>query len=130
VPFIAESGERIEPTFPNAIKFETFIFDCLPLAARVAVVETGRTEEYEPVKNAEGDHSPEVVRSAIGRKVSRWLQHAGISVPVDPSGNPAFPLEISPLVGLSPDDFARRVKDKGPVVGPTAWTEKGRVTAK
>jgi UDP-N-acetylglucosamine/UDP-N-acetylgalactosamine diphosphorylase len=130
VAFIDESGQRVEPKSPNAIKFETFIFDCLPLAARVAVVETGRTEEYEPVKNAEGDHSPDVVRSAIGRKVSRWLQHAGISVPVDAAGEPAFPLEISPLVGLSPDDFARKVKDKSPVTGPTAWTEKGRVSGK
>ncbi|MBY0587834.1 UDPGP type 1 family protein [bacterium] len=130
VPFIDPQGQPIEPREPNAIKFETFIFDSLPLADRVAVMETSRTEEYEPVKNADGDHSPDVVKQAITRRAGRWLTEAGISYPTNPEGEPAVPLEISPLAGLSPNEFRRRVTDMRPVDRPTAWTDKGRIAGK
>jgi UDP-N-acetylglucosamine/UDP-N-acetylgalactosamine diphosphorylase len=128
VPFIAPTGERAEPSEPNAIKFETFVFDCLPLAERVAVIETSRVDEYEPVKNADGDHSPAVVREAISRRAGRWLTEAGIPFPADSRGQPTVELEISPLAGLTPDEFRRRIEDNSPVVGSTAWTDKGRST--
>ena len=39
----------------NAVKFEQFIFDTLPLARRSLVLETSRAAEFEPLKNAAGD---------------------------------------------------------------------------
>ena len=33
VPYVGEDGRRVEPTSANAVKFEQFIFDTLPLAA-------------------------------------------------------------------------------------------------
>lgn len=128
VPYLNEAGQWIEPAEPNAVKFERFIFDCLPLAERVAVVETSRVEEYEPVKNSEGEHSPSIVRRAITRKAARWLAQCEIEVPRDTEGHPLFDLEITPLAGLSPDEFLRRLKDRSPVTRPTAWTDQGRFT--
>ena len=39
VPFLNEKGCLIQPTKPNAFKFERFIFDLMPLAEKVTVVE-------------------------------------------------------------------------------------------
>lgn len=128
VPHVDASGRLTTPAAPNAVKFEQFVFDCLPMADRALIVETSRTEEYEPLKNFEGEHSPQAVRDAITRRAGRWLALAGIEAPRTPEGRPLVPLEISPLAGLSPDDFLRRVKEKHPVAGPTAWTERGRVS--
>jgi UDP-N-acetylglucosamine/UDP-N-acetylgalactosamine diphosphorylase len=128
VPFIDETGALVQPKEPNAVKFETFIFDCLPMAGAVGVVETSRAEEYEPLKNAEGDHSPEVIKRAITNKAYRWLRQAGLEVTCAGDATPSVPLEISPLAGVSPDDFKRRLKDLSPVTVPTAWTDLGRVS--
>ena len=42
VPYVDEHGSRVEPDVANAVKFEQFIFDALPLAERALVVETDR----------------------------------------------------------------------------------------
>ncbi len=52
VACIDESGHRLEPTEPNAIKFEQFIFDLMPRAERAVVVEVDRQRAFGPVKNA------------------------------------------------------------------------------
>src|SRR5262249_24392492 len=54
-----ETGEMIAPAEPNALNFERFIFDALPLAERWLAVETRRAEEFAPLKNATGSDSPE-----------------------------------------------------------------------
>ena len=47
VPFFDEStGKMQQPASPNAVKYETFIFDALPLASRPLVVESDRAEEF------------------------------------------------------------------------------------
>ena len=53
-----EHGHRVEPDVANAVKFEQFIFDTLPLARRSLVLETGRAAEFEPLKNASGAPRP------------------------------------------------------------------------
>src|SRR5262249_44853616 len=65
VPYLDDSGKPVQPTTENALKFEMFIFDVLPLAQRWTVVETSRREEFVPLKNATGPDSPDVVREAI-----------------------------------------------------------------
>ena len=39
MPFGDRTGTRVVPTTPNAFKFERFIFDLMPLARRVTLVE-------------------------------------------------------------------------------------------
>src|SRR5207253_10287491 len=100
VPFIDEKGNRVEPPRENALKFEMFIFDVLPMAERWTVVETTRSEEFVPLKNATGPDSPPVVRQAMSNQAAQWLEKAGVKVPHTANGDAAVPLEISPLFAL------------------------------
>ena len=40
VAFVDDSGALVEPTKPNAAKFERFIFDLMPLAERAIALAT------------------------------------------------------------------------------------------
>lgn len=82
VPFINATGELIKPTTLNAIKFERFIFDLLPLADRALVVEADAARAFAPVKNANGaaTDTPDDARQAIAREHCRWLTQAGAVV--------------------------------------------------
>jgi UDP-N-acetylglucosamine/UDP-N-acetylgalactosamine diphosphorylase len=109
VPYLDEHGRLIHPDRPNAVKFESFIFDALPLARKTLVVETRRASEFEPLKNAEGENSPESVRRAMSNMFAEWLNSAGIEVARRADGSAAVPIEISPLVALDAEEFRRRL---------------------
>jgi UDP-N-acetylglucosamine/UDP-N-acetylgalactosamine diphosphorylase len=118
VPYLDEHGHQIQPERDNALKFEMFIFDVLPLADRWTAVETSRPEEFVPLKNATGPDSPEVVRQALSNQAAAWLEQAGVAVPRRPNGDAAVPLEISPLFALDAEEVAKRVRSlqvEGPV---------------
>jgi UDP-N-acetylglucosamine/UDP-N-acetylgalactosamine diphosphorylase len=106
------------PTRANAIKFEMFIFDALPLAERVLVLETDRAEEFEPLKNADGPYSPQTVRAALSAEFARWLEAAGCPVPRDAAGQPAFPIEISPLFARDAEELRCRIRQPLAITGP------------
>ncbi len=60
--YIDKNGKFIEPTEPNAYKFELFIFDSYEMLGDVVVLRVKREEEFAPIKNAEGVDSPETAR--------------------------------------------------------------------
>lgn len=111
------NGETVRPATPNALKFEMFIFDALPMASRVLLMETLRQEEFEPLKNANGEYSPSSVRAALSRLYAAWLEQAGVLVKVGPEGVPP-PLEISPLVAMGPADLREKLAGISEVTGP------------
>jgi UDP-N-acetylglucosamine/UDP-N-acetylgalactosamine diphosphorylase len=119
VPYVDDGGCAIEPVVANAVKFEQFIFDALPLASRAVVVETDRDTEFEPLKNASGPASPETVRARLSALYAGWLEAAGVSMPRGADGAPVQSIEISPLVALDVADLVGRV-DRAmlPVTGP------------
>lgn len=119
VPYLDETGRRVEPQRENALKFEMFIFDVLPMAQRWTVVETTRCGEFVPLKNATGPDSPEVVRQALSNQAAHWLERAGIEVPRDACGNVAVPLEISPLFALDAEELTKKVDRRMKIDGPT-----------
>jgi UDP-N-acetylglucosamine/UDP-N-acetylgalactosamine diphosphorylase len=82
VPFLDESGTLIRPTAPNAIKFERFIFDLMPLADRVTVVEIEARDGFAPLKNPAGSaaDAPEHVHAALVAHARRLLAEAGVTV--------------------------------------------------
>jgi UDP-N-acetylglucosamine/UDP-N-acetylgalactosamine diphosphorylase len=124
VPYLDETGKLVQPSRENALKFEMFIFDVLPLADRWTVVETSRREEFVPLKNATGPDSPESVRQAISNLAGHWLEKAGIQVPRKPSGDVAVPLEIGPLYALDAEELAAKVDRKLRIEGQPIWVEE------
>jgi UDP-N-acetylglucosamine/UDP-N-acetylgalactosamine diphosphorylase len=54
VPFVDSNGNLSKPVSPNAIKFERFVFDLLPIADSSIVIEGAPEEVFAPVKNADG----------------------------------------------------------------------------
>ncbi len=81
IPTVDDEGRTVAPEQPNGYKLERFLFDALPHAAHVAVMEAERAEEYSPVKNAEGNDSPETARRDLSACYRRWLEAAGVGVP-------------------------------------------------
>lgn len=106
VPHLDAAGVRHEPKAPNGYKFEMFVFDALPFARNPVIVETGRADDFSPVKNAEGVDSPRTCRDDQLRQFARWAQAAGIDLKTDETGLPPFAFEVSPLFA----DTAARFK--------------------
>jgi len=82
VPFLDALGTRIEPRAPNAIKFERFIFDVMPLADPVCVVEIEARDGFAPLKNPPGSaaDAAEHVEAAVVDHARRVLARAGVEV--------------------------------------------------
>jgi UDP-N-acetylglucosamine/UDP-N-acetylgalactosamine diphosphorylase len=97
IPCVDETGRVRAPQEPNGVKFETFVFDALPMADRTVVLEVDRQREFSPVKNADGDDSPASARRDMVRLAAESLEAAGVTVPRGPDGEPRFQIEISPL---------------------------------
>jgi UDP-N-acetylglucosamine/UDP-N-acetylgalactosamine diphosphorylase len=111
--FDPESETTVPATSePNALKFERFIFDALPLAQRWLAMETHRENEFAPLKNAAGPDSPESVRAAQIELHSRWLASRGIPTH-------GHPVEVSPLYALEADELHQKLPEDFQVTGPT-----------
>ena len=105
VPYVNQQGQFIQPETENAIKLERFLFDTLPLASTALIVETLRDDEFAPLKNKDGDYSPEYVRQQMSRYTARWFQELGVTIP------PAVHVEISPRYATSAEELAARRAD-------------------
>ena len=103
VKTIGSDGKPIKTT---AWKFETFVFDAIPLARKTCCLEVIREEEFSPVKNREGDDSPETARHAMSNYYKNWLKEAKITAP------PEVQIEISPLFALDKEEFIKKLKGK------------------
>ncbi len=60
--YIDKDGNLVEPTSPNAYKFEAFLFDAFGELDNMIVLRGKREEEFAPVKNMNGVDSPETAR--------------------------------------------------------------------
>jgi len=118
VAYVDGAGNRVKPPEPNAVKFERFIFDALPLARRHALVETDRAQEFEPLKNATGPDSPDSVRRRMSDLFADWLEQAGARVARRPDGSVPFGLEVSPLLALDAAELKSRIEPGLAVEGP------------
>jgi UDP-N-acetylglucosamine/UDP-N-acetylgalactosamine diphosphorylase len=107
------TGERVDPSTPNAVKLEAFVFDALPLAKNPILVGTSRAEEFSPVKNKTGVDSVDTARRDMSLRAARWLERAGMKIPRDAQGNPTASYEISPLVALDAEELAQRAAAGG-----------------
>ncbi len=100
------AGARIEPTKPNAIKFERFIFDLLPEARHAIVVEVDEASTFAPVKNAPGEarDTPQSVQAQMIAQYAEWLRAAGCELAA------GVAVEFSPLFAQNAQEVAARVR--------------------
>jgi UDP-N-acetylglucosamine/UDP-N-acetylgalactosamine diphosphorylase len=92
------------PVEIKGVKFETFIFDALPMAEVSVTLEVLREHEFAPVKNMTGEDSLESSRAMQSDLHRAWLEESGI-----PVGEGCL-VEISPLFALEKDDVKRQVE--------------------
>ena len=107
------TGKPIEPTTPNAVKLETFVFDALPLCDTSIVYETDRIDEFAPIKNADVPGKIEVDSPASSKQIqteraARWLEKHKVEVPRKADGTVDAVIEIPQITAIYPDDL----KDK------------------
>ena len=57
--YLDENGNMIKVTKPNAYKYEAFIFDGFVFFDGISILRGRREEDFAPVKNAEGQDSPQ-----------------------------------------------------------------------
>ncbi len=62
IEYLNQEGKLIKPEKPNAYKFEAFIFDSFEKMEDMIIFRVKREEEFAPIKNAEGQDSPETAR--------------------------------------------------------------------
>ena len=100
VPYINDRGDAVTPETPNAVKFETFVFDALPLAKNAIILEADRSEEFSPVKNKTGVDSLESSQADQIKRAVSWLRQAGAQV------EDGTIVELSPKY-CSPEDLTQ-----------------------
>jgi len=117
ISYIDEKGNKVNPDKPNGVKLESFVFDALPLASKSIILQTIRSEEFAPAKNATGVDSAETSRQMQIARAAGWLESAGVKIPRKPDGSPDCVIEIAPGFALSKDDVVKKC-DKIPQIKP------------
>jgi UDP-N-acetylglucosamine/UDP-N-acetylgalactosamine diphosphorylase len=117
IPHIDADGNSVTPGEPNGIKLEAFVFDALPLASKSIILQTIRSEEFAPVKNAAGVDSAEVTIQMMIARAAAWLETAGVHIPKKPDGSPDCVIEIAPGFAPSAGDVKAKA-DKIPEIRP------------
>ncbi|MEM1330170.1 MAG: UDPGP type 1 family protein [Planctomycetota bacterium] len=100
-----KTGERVEPSSPNGVKLEQFVFDALPMAEGSIVYESSRQREFAPIKNAQGADSPASSAQIQTERAAAMLQKLGVAVPRNTEGAADCVIELSPLTAQDPGDF-------------------------
>ena len=106
---IDEKGNPIEPAEPNGIKLESFVFDALPLTSKSIILQTLRSQEFAPVKNATGTDSAKTARRMMIARAADWLESAGCIIPKKPDGSIDVTLEIAPGFAIEKDDIKTKL---------------------
>jgi UDP-N-acetylglucosamine/UDP-N-acetylgalactosamine diphosphorylase len=109
IPYCADSGETIKPDNTNGVKFETFVFDALPMSKKSVTMEVIREDEFAPVKNASGIDSAESSRQLLSNYAARMLNQAGIAIPLNDNGDTLSKIEMSYLYAMDVDDLMGKI---------------------
>jgi UDP-N-acetylglucosamine/UDP-N-acetylgalactosamine diphosphorylase len=94
----------------QTVKFETFVFDSIPLAKRACCLEVLREEEFSPVKNQQGNDSPETARASMNVLFTGWLKETGANVA------PGVQVEVGPLFALDKEELIAKLGGKEIVI--------------
>jgi UDP-N-acetylglucosamine/UDP-N-acetylgalactosamine diphosphorylase len=113
---VDEDGNAVET---EGVKLESFVFDALPLASKSVILQTIRSEEFAPTKNATGEDSVETTRQMMIDRAADWLESAGVTVPRKSGGSVDCMLEIAPGFALGKEDIKEKL-DQIPKIEPGA----------
>ncbi|XP_057651906.1 UDP-N-acetylhexosamine pyrophosphorylase-like isoform X2 [Diorhabda carinulata] len=107
IPYIDESGNRIQPKTPNGVKIEKFIFDVFEYSQNFVTWEVPRNAEFSPLKNCESVHKdcPSTCKRDLLLLHKSYIQKAGGIVKCEE-------LEISPLLSYAGENLESKVKGK------------------
>ncbi|MBN2713065.1 MAG: UDPGP type 1 family protein [Planctomycetes bacterium] len=108
IPFY-NGTEVVTPEEANGIKFETFVFDSLPMTSASITMEVAREEEFAPVKNKSGIDSADSCRQLLSNRFAKWLKAAGVDVAHNAEGDSECVIEISPLFALDADELKSKL---------------------
>ena len=103
IPYLDDSGKRINPNAKNGYKFETFVFDALQHCDKTISLEVKREEEFSALKNKTGVDSKETAVRDMKKLYINWLEEAGIPVGKYKDELPA--VEISPLFANNKEEL-------------------------
>lgn len=105
IPFIDNSGKRIQPEKPNGIKIEKFVFDVFEFAENFVTFEVPRDEEFSALKNADsaGKDCASTSRNDIYNLHRKYIEKAGGTVE-------GVEVEISPLLSYAGEGLETIVK--------------------
>jgi UDP-N-acetylglucosamine/UDP-N-acetylgalactosamine diphosphorylase len=109
IPHIDQHGKHVEPTELNGIKLESFVFDALPMASKSMILQTVRSQEFAPTKNATGVDSVETTKQMMAARAADWLESAGVAVPRKSDGSPDCLVEMAPSFALEEDDVKAKL---------------------
>lgn len=101
-----DNSAKYEKKVP-VLKFETFVFDTIPLAKKAIFFETSRNEEFFPLKNKTGVDSIETCTEGQNNLYRSWLTDCGFE-DVDKIER----CEISPLFAPDRAVFLKTAKKK------------------
>ncbi|EQB87596.1 hypothetical protein M918_08265 [Clostridium sp. BL8] len=90
------------PTEPSGYKFEYLLFNIFEKLNDMAALEVEREEEFAPVKNKEGEDSPETAKELILNLHKKWLTNAGF----DKTTVEKNQIEVSPLASYYGDNLS------------------------
>lgn len=69
--YIDKEGKLVVGDKPNAYKFESFLFDAFELLDDIAILRVKREDEFSPIKNANGEDSPETAKKLYEEWIKR-----------------------------------------------------------
>ena len=120
VPYIDQTGKKITPEKPNAVKLETFIFDAMPMAQKTMLLEGKREDEFAPVKNQTGVDSAETCREMLIARDARWLENSNVKIPRKTDGTPDCIIELSPATFFDQEDVQSVFNTQNITINPEA----------
>ena len=78
------------------------------MATNSVILQTVRSEEFAPVKNADGLESPQATKQMMTERWAAWLESAGAAVPRKPDGSVDCVIEIAPSFAIDKDDVEKK----------------------
>lgn len=121
IPYLDSTGSLVKPGAPNGYKFETFVFDALRFIQHAPLgLEITPEGEYTPIKQFDGDNSVVQARQSMANYWGKWIEAAGGNVPRREDGQVAIPIEISPVIAWTLEQFVDKAKGLAWPAAPAA----------